>query len=477
MSSSHRNRIVALSLLALLPLPGCASLVPHRGKNPGHARQTPCGLYALTMHSSDTGSLAAVVAAEPTEDGNSFRANGRPGALGQLLGGFKGFVANLASKGKFAGGACLHWTGTYDSQTNVISGRLVTPMAVMRTEGPWTENRLQLLTEKGTAFGWMELTPTTPEDHPRTDLTELIASVERCMRENLYDPALLDSPGTRRYLRELRRVSNVARDDAEFLMGAWVAAGKLPFSHVRLYRGLESPDPAEFSSDSSRAPQAVGSSIQLDFVDDGAILRIDSFAIDERQIHDAFAHINERKPCQLVIDLRRNSGGSYVAMQVAAHLLAEPAQGGVLFGQKARPDVLMGRLEAFPSVARIESVDELHRLLEQHGAIVARIEPVSPRYDGPVAILTSRRTASACEPLVYHLQSSGRAMVLGEPTAGAMLSARTFDVGQGWRLGIPVHDYVASDGVRLERKGVQPDLLLSGDDLPGQALRILARGE
>ena len=70
------------------------------------------------------------------------------------------------------------------------------------------------------------------------------------------------------------------------------------------------------------------------------------------------------------------------------------------------------------------------------------------------------------------MQSTGRARVFGEPSAGAVLPARTTELPNGDVLLHAIADFVTADGTRLEGPGVIPDEhvplrredLLAGDD-------------
>ncbi len=161
------------------------------------------------------------------------------------------------------------------------------------------------------------------------------------------------------------------------------------------------------------------------------------------------------------------------SLRVATHLLERPADAGVLFRRHARRDVLAGRLHRFPRISNVATVEQLRRLMVEHGAVVGRVEPADRRYAGQVAVLINRRTASACEPLVALLQGVGRATLVGERTAGAMLSSKAFEVGQGWVLYLPVSDFLTADGRRLEGRGVPPDVKCNSSDAPLVARRLL----
>ena len=113
------------------------------------------------------------------------------------------------------------------------------------------------------------------------------------------------------------------------------------------------------------------------------------------------------------------------------------------------------------AAARLPVLDEpdLKRFfehLDHDGGLRGQVQPRSPRYAGPVYVLIDGNTGSASEPLVWHLQHGGATLV-GEQTAGAMLSSSRFDAGHGWWLILPVADYYTAEGKRLEGHGVQPD--------------------
>jgi hypothetical protein len=54
---------------------------------------------------------------------------------------------------------------------------------------------------------------------------------------------------------------------------------------------------------------------------------------------------------------------------------------------------------------------------------------------GRVVVLVDRHTASAAEMIVAFVRENKFAMIVGEPTAGRLLSATSVKVGEGYRLG------------------------------------------
>lgn len=106
-------------------------------------------------------------------------------------------------------------------------------------------------------------------------------------------------------------------------------------------------------------------------------------------------------------------------------------------------------------------------------------EPVA----NPVAVLVDRASRSAAELTPAALQEAGRGIVVGEKTIGSVLIAQDTDLPDGGRLTLSRADYVTSGGVRLEKRGVTPDILTprtlsqrrTGED-PAMAAAIEALG-
>lgn len=138
----------------------------------------------------------------------------------------------------------------------------------------------------------------------------------------------------------------------------------------------------------------------------------------------------------LVLDLRGNGGGSVEALQaVLAMMYRDRVQIGTL--------VERGR----------------ERPLAADGSGASA-------FAGPVVALVDSRSSSASEVLARLLQLTGRGVVLGDHTAGAVMHAlqRQMSIGGDHPVyyGVSVADaaLVMSDGDELEKVGVTPDELI-----------------
>lgn len=471
------TRLVAC--LGCLIVFGCNGTVSHKNQPPGVMEGVPNGLYAVTTHIRGIGpfcgSTTALIAAEPAE--GSFRANSRPGAAGELLGGLPGFYVNLIGDKRVPGGAFLHWHAPVPVANHITRGVLESPRATLHTDFYSYNQPIELRPmDNERLFGLMTIEPASAGDFPNTDYPALVDRIDALLEANLFNPDMYGTSETQRFLRQLRTASRKARDDAEFLMVWMFASRHLTFSHCYVGCKLDPEFEDILAEMSSISPLVSGEDKVISVVDDEGIvtLRIESFEGDSYDgIDEAFTDIAGRNPHGLIIDLRDNPGGSYISGRVAAHLIQSEIGMGVFFDRRARSRVLEGEFNDFPEVTSISSEDEFNSLIEEHGAFVGIIEPVDPIYDGPVVVLVNERTASASEPLAAGLQEIGRATVIGEQTAASMLWIAEYEIGEDWSLWIPTVDYLTPQGVSLDGRGVVPDIKTSSEDAFETALTFL----
>jgi C-terminal processing protease CtpA/Prc len=61
------------------------------------------------------------------------------------------------------------------------------------------------------------------------------------------------------------------------------------------------------------------------------------------------------------------------------------------------------------------------------------------------------------------MKSHKLATIVGEKTAGAMLSATPFTLTDNYTLILPIADYYTADKLRLDQVGVEPDIEVASD--------------
>ena len=313
-----RNYGIKLAVYsAFFILSGCVSTVSHKNQPQGVTEGDPNGLYAITTHipgiSMFTGSTTALIAME--SDGDGFKANSRPRAVGELLGGFPGFYVDIFGDKRVPGGAFLHWSAQIPVKNQITHGIFKTPRADLKTDFYSYDKPIELrFMDSERLFGLMNIAPANAKDFPKTDYLELVNQIDIVLKAQLFDP------------------------------------------------------------------------------------------------------------------------GAYEAS---------------------------------------ETQNFLNNLIKKHNAFIGIIEPVDLVYNGQVVILVNSGTASACEPVVAGLQDSKRVTIIGEKTAGVMLLSTEFDVGDGWLLSVPTIDYLTIKGIRLDGRGVVPDIETSSEEAPQVAKELL----
>ena len=136
----------------------------------------------------------------------------------------------------------------------------------------------------------------------------------------------------------------------------------------------------------------------------------------------------------VVIDLRGNPGGRLAEAEAVLGCFLPPRQAwAVRTDRSGRRDTL-----------RTDS------------ACGDLSEPVA----NEVAVLVNGSSRSAAELTPAALQEAGRAIVVGERTGGAVLISRDTSLPDGGSLTLSRADFTTQGGVRLEKQGVEPDLMV-----------------
>ncbi|HEX7956330.1 MAG TPA: S41 family peptidase, partial [Pyrinomonadaceae bacterium] len=92
-----------------------------------------------------------------------------------------------------------------------------------------------------------------------------------------------------------------------------------------------------------------------------------------------------------------------------------------------------------------------------------RVTPQPSRYRGRLAVLIDAETQSAGEIFAAGLRASGRAVVVGQRSAGATLPSSAKELPTGAILQYAFADFISADGLRIEGQGVSPHLSVKLD--------------
>lgn len=175
-------------------------------------------------------------------------------------------------------------------------------------------------------------------------------------------------------------------------------------------------------------------------------------------IKELFGQLNNYKG--VVIDLRENLGGNFVALlRAISPFLCEVTEVGTLQKLGQSPQVL----GEFPD--SLEFADQWPIIVHSDGVVLKSFSDYGC-YRGNVALLVDSETSSVAEIFAHILKQRLSAPVLGHPTAGAVLVALRDELkmlGRDFYLNMPILTYLDAVGEPLEGQGIWPDQQLRYD--------------
>ena len=186
---------------------------------------------------------------------------------------------------------------------------------------------------------------------------------------------------------------------------------------------------------------------------------------------------------RLIVDLRGNTGGGAGSLRLMSLLTPHQVPVGYAADKRWATRDLSKLRESFPRLGRIPSSTRFLWLLGLRylpafitkSPIVLQSEGLGPKpYDGHIALLVDRHTASAAEMVTVFAKENKLATIVGEKTAGRLLSATSVKVGQGFRLALPTGAYYTWHGTTLEGSPIVPDVVA---DYSWQERRIGVDGQ
>jgi len=305
-------------------------------------------------------------------------------------------------------------------------------------------------------------------DDAAVDLRVVSRAASDALRAHVYDPGVLDTDGYRATEQDVFRLAGTAAGPAEFVAGFNRLWQDGPFSHVRMTQARQSAAEVASYLDSMKVG---GGGATLEWRGDVAVLVVNTMMGQDtiEQIGEAYREIVGRKASALVIDLRHNDGGAFAVRPLVGHLIATELDTGFFLSQ--RWTTQHDDLPARDTVLGLEpwrgwSLTAFWHDVQENAVTRIAFEPAAPRFAGPVYVLTSHRTASAAELAVDAIRATGRAVIIGERTAGQMLSQKPYDLPGSMQLFLPIADYISLGSGRIEGVGIEPDVRVD----PGAAL-------
>lgn len=309
----------------------------------------------------------------------------------------------------------------------------------------------------------------------REQASEVVRDIHTTLQANLFDPRMLETDEYHAMRKMADALVQDSQDRKDFVKAFNQIWANGPFSHVQLSVARQSAAQTSAYLDAMRVGKKAAN---LSWRDGVPILTVNTMMGQDttETIRAAFDDQSLKKSPALIIDLRENRGGTFAVVPLVSHLIDKETDAGVFVSQvwnranADNPD--RKKIGSLPSWRGWSLTSFWNDAQSGEGLLRVSFPPAEPRFEGRVYVLTSRLTASAAEMGVDALLSAGRVTVVGERTAGQMLSQKMYDIKHGLLLALPIADYIGLRDGRIESRGIMPTVEVVADQALVTALSL-----
>lgn len=306
------------------------------------------------------------------------------------------------------------------------------------------------------------------------DYSAVIDYFVKTVSAKVFNPRALETREWKEFTKTLKKIGSTARDDLDVLLGFYFAYEGKPFSHLTFAKGRGPANELMAQFDKYRVG---GKPAEVTFEGNIAILKVKTMmGVDTIElIEAAYNEIAASSAKALIIDLRGNGGGAFAIKPLIEHVIDKPLDAGYFVTHKW--NLKYTRLPSKRELMAVKpwqgfSLKAWWANIQTESIIRLRFNPQQPNFNGPVFVLIDSRSASATEMAADALSVLENVTVVGEKTAGEVLSQSPFDTSDGFQAFVPVADYYSVANGRLEGVGVKPNIEAKSADAMGLAKKL-----
>jgi C-terminal processing protease CtpA/Prc len=163
----------------------------------------------------------------------------------------------------------------------------------------------------------------------------------------------------------------------------------------------------------------------------------------------------------LLIDLRGNPGGGIGGLRIMSYLASPSLAIGYSIDRntadRGYEKETLPRLNHIPT-SKWEIPLLALRFLDKKSVVLATEGLGDQPFHQRVGILVNEHSTSAAEMLAQFAKENNLATIIGTKTPGRLTSRSAFKIGHDHRLVLPIAAYQSWKGVRIEGKGIEPDV-------------------
>ena len=163
----------------------------------------------------------------------------------------------------------------------------------------------------------------------------------------------------------------------------------------------------------------------------------------------------------MLIDLRGNPGGGVGGLRIMSYLASPSLPIGYSIDRKTADSGYdkerLPRLNHIPK-SKWEIPLLALRFFNKKSVVLETEGLGDQSFHRRVGILVNEHSTSAAEMLAQFAKENNLATIIGTKTPGRLTSRSAFKIGHDYRLVLPIAAYQSWKGVRIEGKGVEPDV-------------------
>ncbi|PZD77114.1 S41 family peptidase [Mesonia sp. K7] len=387
----------------------------------------------------------------------------RNNALKDIVGSFKFLMAKMATTVKYP--EIIHFEGSLSGNTFQGNLQMVFNQTPFQGEIKSDSIVISIPQENGTMTTISGIK--VERIKPMRNYKKTFEKIFELTEAHLYHQAFLQTKDWKKFKNKMIALSDKINDDLELQIALAAFARDFPFTHYYIHKTSENTQQAATSDFAT-----------LKKIDNHTgMLNIKGFYGTKKEMDSLINLIAQENFKNLIIDLRNNPGGHLeAAFPLAEYLIDQPIVAGVFPNKNWY--AAFNRVPTQTDYSKFTeftggTLEEWYKKAAENYGAYYKVIPSKRHFTGKVYILTNTHTASTCEPLVFGLQYHRDAIIVGERTAGAMLSAKAFEVEAGVSLMIPLNDYITYSGKRIDKSGIQPDIEIESDQAAAYVLKQL----
>ncbi len=317
--------------------------------------------------------------------------------------------------------------------------------------------------------------PITSQSNTMKERKVLLKKIFEITETQICNPSFLETQEWNEFSTHMYSDNVLGLDDYSFTQEFNKAASNLTFTHY--YIQSISSEPRAQESSKRISSKKVEAFELTELNENSAVLTVRRFIPNGQLMKKLIDKIQEKAYENLVIDLRGNGGGTLdAAVVLGQYLTSDMIDAGSYLSRS-----WFKSHKRYPTEEEIKKLPFLtdmsyagfQRAAQEDGFRMVIPPHTNPIFEGQIFILTDAETASTCEPLVHLLKQQGVGTIIGQPTAGAMLSGRSFKLNDKMNLFLPVQDYVTAEGYRLDKVGVTPDIEIKSEQALDKVLSLI----